>query len=117
MQASFRLLSWHWESCYSAGTYHNSAIVLDCSFATYSAQIQGISLPFLPPSLFGLCGSIPSEREMSGSSNVGMHIDHCLNEDPAKLADFESKMTRGDLIEADDWMPEAYRTGMLKMAE
>ena len=54
---------------------------------------------------------------MSGSSNVGMHIDHCLNEDPAKLADFETKMARGDLIEADDWMPEAYRTGMLKMAE
>ena len=29
---------------------------------------------------------------MSGSSNVGMHIDHCLNEDPARLADFETKM-------------------------
>ena len=23
---------------------------------------------------------------MSGSSNVGMHIDHCVNEDPQKLA-------------------------------
>lgn len=59
---------------------------------------------------------------MSGSSNVGMHIDHCLNEDPVKLAAFEAKMAAlaaggGDLIEADDWMPEAYRSGMLKMAE
>jgi ring-1,2-phenylacetyl-CoA epoxidase subunit PaaA len=54
---------------------------------------------------------------MSGSSNVGMHIDHCQNEDPAKLADFEAKMARGDHIEADDWMPQAYREGMLKMAE
>lgn len=59
---------------------------------------------------------------MSGSSNVGMHIDHCLHEDPVKLAAFEAKMAAlsaggGELIEADDWMPEAYRTGMLKMAE
>jgi ring-1,2-phenylacetyl-CoA epoxidase subunit PaaA len=54
---------------------------------------------------------------MSGSSNVGMHIDHCTTEDPAKLAEFEAKIARGELIEADDWMPEAYRTGMLKMAE
>lgn len=59
---------------------------------------------------------------MSGSSNVGMHIDHCLNEDPVKLAEFEAKMAAltaggGELIEADDWMPEAYRSGMLKMAE
>lgn len=54
---------------------------------------------------------------MSGSSNVGMHIDHACNEDPAKLAEFEAKMARGDHIEADDWMPQAYREGMLKMAE
>src|SRR5437773_4742168 len=54
---------------------------------------------------------------MSGSSNVGLHIDHCTNEDPAKLAEFEAKMSRGDHIEADDWMPQAYREGMLKMAE
>src|SRR5690606_1947489 len=54
---------------------------------------------------------------MSGSSNVGMHIDHCVSEDPAKLAEFEAKIARGELIEADDWMPRAYREGMLKMAE
>jgi ring-1,2-phenylacetyl-CoA epoxidase subunit PaaA len=54
---------------------------------------------------------------MSGSSNVGMHIDQDLNEDPEKLAEFEARMARGDMIEPDDWMPDAYRQGMLKMAE
>lgn len=54
---------------------------------------------------------------MSGSSNIGMHVDHCVTEDPERLAEFEAKMARGDMIEADDWMPQAYRTGMLKMAE
>jgi ring-1,2-phenylacetyl-CoA epoxidase subunit PaaA len=54
---------------------------------------------------------------MSGSSNIGMHVDHCVNEDPALLAEFQAKIDSGRLIEADDWMPQAYRTGMLKMAE
>ncbi len=54
---------------------------------------------------------------MSGSSNVGMHVDHALEEDPAKLAEFEAKIDAGQLIEPDDWMPAAYRGGMLKMAE
>ena len=54
---------------------------------------------------------------MSGSSNIGMHIEHCIQEDPVKLAEFEAKVARGEHIEADDWMPKAYREGMLKMAE
>ena len=54
---------------------------------------------------------------MSGSSNVGVHIDHCCNEDPQKLAEFEARIAAGQLIEADDWMPQGYRTDMLKMAE
>lgn len=54
---------------------------------------------------------------MSGSSNVGTHVDHCIAEDPEKLAEFEARIARGELIEADDWMPQAYRTGMLRMAE
>ncbi len=54
---------------------------------------------------------------MSGSSNVGMHIDHACEEDPDKLAEFEARVAGGALIELDDWKPEAYRTGMLKMAE
>ncbi len=54
---------------------------------------------------------------MSGSSNIGMHIDHDVQEDPEKLAEFEAKVSAGRLIEPDDWMPQAYRGGMLKMAE
>jgi ring-1,2-phenylacetyl-CoA epoxidase subunit PaaA len=54
---------------------------------------------------------------MSGSSNVGMHVDHDRVEDPDKLAEFESRITAGELIEQDDWMPEAYRKAMLRMAE
>ncbi|MHC4718528.1 MAG: 1,2-phenylacetyl-CoA epoxidase subunit PaaA [Planctomycetota bacterium] len=54
---------------------------------------------------------------MSGSSNVGMHVDHAQDEDPARLAEFEARIDAGELIEVDDWMPAAYRTGMLKMAE
>jgi len=54
---------------------------------------------------------------MSGSANIGVHVDHGQQEDPEKLAEFQAKIDRGELIEADDWMPQAYRTGMLKMAE
>ena len=54
---------------------------------------------------------------MSGSSNIGLHTDHCVPEDPEKLAEFESRIAAGELIEQDDWMPSAYRDGMLRMAE
>ena len=54
---------------------------------------------------------------MSGSSNVGMHVDHDLRDDPEKIAEFEARVAAGELIEADDWMPSAYRKAMLRMAE
>ncbi|MCH8165236.1 MAG: 1,2-phenylacetyl-CoA epoxidase subunit A [Planctomycetes bacterium] len=54
---------------------------------------------------------------MSGSANVGVHVDHARDEDPAKMAEFEAKINAGELLEPDDWMPQAYRQGMLKMAE
>ncbi len=54
---------------------------------------------------------------MSGSANVGVHVDHAVEEDPQLLAEFEAKIARGELVEQDDWMPCAYRTGMLRMAE
>ncbi len=54
---------------------------------------------------------------MSGSSNVGMHVDHAQNEDPQALAEFEAHVAAGGIIEPDDWMPEVYRKGMLRMAE
>ncbi len=54
---------------------------------------------------------------MSGSSNVGMHLEHGTEEDPDKLAEFQATIDARTLIEPDDWMPTAYRTGMLRMAE
>lgn len=54
---------------------------------------------------------------MSGSANVGVHVDHEQQEDPGLLAEFQAKIDSGQLIEADDWMPAAYRKGMLMMAE
>ncbi|MCZ6836520.1 MAG: 1,2-phenylacetyl-CoA epoxidase subunit A [Planctomycetota bacterium] len=54
---------------------------------------------------------------MSGSANVGVHVDHNIQEDPEKLAEFQAKVDDGVLIEVDDWMPCAYRNGMLRMAE
>lgn len=54
---------------------------------------------------------------MSGSSNVGLHVGHGEQEDPEKLQAFEAAVAAGSLIEPDDWMPQAYRIGMLKMAE
>jgi ring-1,2-phenylacetyl-CoA epoxidase subunit PaaA len=54
---------------------------------------------------------------MSGSSNVGLHVDHATADDPGMMAHFEARVAAGELIEQDDWMPAAYRAGMLKMAE
>lgn len=54
---------------------------------------------------------------MSGSSNVGMHVAHDQHEDPALVEAFQAKVDAGVLIEQDDWMPQAYRTAMLRMAE
>jgi ring-1,2-phenylacetyl-CoA epoxidase subunit PaaA len=54
---------------------------------------------------------------MSGCSNVGPHVDHDSHEDSEKLAEFEAKMAGGAFIEQDDWMPDAYRKAMLRMAE
>jgi ring-1,2-phenylacetyl-CoA epoxidase subunit PaaA len=53
---------------------------------------------------------------MSGAANPIMTIDPS-QEDPDKLAEFESRIASGVLIEPGDWMPQAYRTGMLRMAE
>jgi len=56
---------------------------------------------------------------MSGSSNVGIKVatDPCAHEDPEKMAEFQAKIDRRELIEPGDWMPEAYRNSMLRMAE
>lgn len=38
-----------------------------------------------------------------------------LNEDPAKLADFEARVQRGEKIEPGDWMPQEYRRQLIRM--
>ena len=54
---------------------------------------------------------------MSASANVEVNINDCDDADPKKLAAFEAHVASGGLVEAGDWMPEAYRTLMLRMAE
>ena len=54
---------------------------------------------------------------MSVSASTEFKIDWDLQEDPRRLADFEAKVGRGELVELDDWMPHNYRAGMLRMAE
>ena len=53
---------------------------------------------------------------MSGAANPVMTIDPS-QEDQDKLAEFESNIANGVLIEPGDWMPQAYRVGMLRLAE
>lgn len=54
---------------------------------------------------------------MSVSAHCDIDKNGCCGEDPAKLAEFQARIDSGDLIERDDWMPEAYRVGMLRMTE
>ena len=54
---------------------------------------------------------------MSGSSNVGADVDEMIPDDPEMLEAFQARIDAGELIEPHDWMPTAYRQGMLKMAE
>ncbi|MEP0845240.1 MAG: 1,2-phenylacetyl-CoA epoxidase subunit A, partial [Phycisphaerae bacterium] len=54
---------------------------------------------------------------MSVSAGDNIKLDWDQTEDPAALAAFEARIDRGELIEADDWMPQNYRVGMLRMAE
>jgi ring-1,2-phenylacetyl-CoA epoxidase subunit PaaA len=54
---------------------------------------------------------------VSASTQEEHKCDWNIQEDPAKLGEFEARIDRGELIEADDWMPHNYRAGMLRMAE
>jgi ring-1,2-phenylacetyl-CoA epoxidase subunit PaaA len=36
-------------------------------------------------------------------------------EDPARLAEFEARIARGETIEPKDWMPEKYRRQLVRM--
>lgn len=46
-----------------------------------------------------------------------LKIDWSIEEDSDRLAEFESYVAGGGLVELDDWMPHNYRVGMLKMSE
>jgi ring-1,2-phenylacetyl-CoA epoxidase subunit PaaA len=54
---------------------------------------------------------------MSVSASVDLKLDWNRPEDPDRLAAFEERVGRGDIVEPDDWMPHNYRVGMLRMAE
>ncbi len=54
---------------------------------------------------------------MSVSAGDNIKMDWEQQDDPERLAAFEQRVERGELIEADDWMPQNYRVGMLRMAE
>jgi len=54
---------------------------------------------------------------MSGAANPVSPPDITITADPEKLAAFEQRIADGILIEPGDWMPDSYRTLMLRMAE
>src|SRR5205085_4507333 len=54
---------------------------------------------------------------MSVSAGDDIKLPPHHAEDPSKEAEFQARIDRGDLIERDDWMPDDYREGMLRMAE
>ena len=37
------------------------------------------------------------------------------SDDPAKLAEFEARIARGEKIEPGDWMPEVYRRQLIRL--
>ncbi|RIJ42585.1 1,2-phenylacetyl-CoA epoxidase subunit PaaA [Pontibacter oryzae] len=56
---------------------------------------------------------------MYGGGNVfeATKFDDLQTEDPAKLAEFEARIARGEKIEPTDWMPELYRKQLIRMIE
>ena len=56
---------------------------------------------------------------MYGGGNVfeATKFDDLQTEDPAKLAEFEARIARGEKIEPNDWMPQLYRKQLIRMIE
>lgn len=52
---------------------------------------------------------------MYGNSNLDK--DFVVDDDPIKLAEFESRIAAGDKIEPKDWMPKEYRKQLIRMIE
>lgn len=54
---------------------------------------------------------------MSVSAGDNIKLDWELQESPERLGEFQKRIDARELIEADDWMPQNYRIGMLRMCE
>lgn len=54
---------------------------------------------------------------MSVSAHVEISNGETTTDDPQKLDAFQARIDAGELIEADDWMPQKYRSTMLRMSE
>ena len=54
---------------------------------------------------------------MSVSAGDNIKLDWELQESPERLDEFQRRIDARELIEADDWMPQNYRIGMLRMCE
>ncbi|MCH7721140.1 MAG: 1,2-phenylacetyl-CoA epoxidase subunit A [Planctomycetes bacterium] len=46
-----------------------------------------------------------------------LKLDWSIEEDPDRMAEFQTRIDARQLIEVDDWMPHNYRVGMLRVAE
>ena len=52
---------------------------------------------------------------MYGNTNLTKDFD--VDDDPIKLAEFESRIASGDKVEPKDWMPKEYRKQLIRMIE
>src|SRR5207244_6737022 len=52
-----------------------------------------------------------------GNTFEGVTTDSVAKEDPARLAEFEARIARGEKIEPSDWMPQLYRKQLIRMIE
>ena len=49
--------------------------------------------------------------------NTNLTKDFVTDDDPIKLAEFESRIASGDKVEPKDWMPKEYRKQLIRMIE
>jgi ring-1,2-phenylacetyl-CoA epoxidase subunit PaaA len=49
--------------------------------------------------------------------NTNLTKDFNVDDDPIKLAEFESRIASGDKVEPKDWMPKEYRKQLIRMIE
>lgn len=59
----------------------------------------------------------PNDLPAEASAQAGKPKSIIDGEDPIKLAEFESRIARGEKIEPKDWMPKEYRKQLIRMIE